>query len=104
LIARITGAKPDDELTLIRLMSLHGQLLMFHVAPRTTLALLGWKEIDTEKGDLLKATVRTQTHILLEQWSREGLAKKPESSKKPVAKSAPRKRAALKDVKAAAKK
>jgi len=106
LIARITGAKPDDELTLIRLMSLHGQLLMFHVAPRTTLALLGWKEIDTEKGELLKATVRTQTHILLEQWSREGLAKKPESiaRKRPVAKSAPRKRAVLNGAKAAAKK
>jgi hypothetical protein len=84
---------------------LHGQLLMFHVAPRTTLALLGWKDIDTEKGDLLKATVRTQTQILLEQWSREGL-KKPESStrKQPVVKSAPRKRAASKSAKAAANK
>ena len=106
LIARITGAKPDDQLTLIRMLSLHGQLLMFHVAPRTTLALLGWKDIDAEKGDLLKATVRTQTQILLEQWSREGFAKKAESSvrKKPVVKTAPRKRAALKSAKAAVKK
>jgi TetR/AcrR family transcriptional regulator, regulator of cefoperazone and chloramphenicol sensitivity len=106
LMARITGAKPDDELTLIRMLSLHGQLLTFHVAPRTTLALLGWKEIDTEKGDLLKATVRTQTQILLEQWSREGLATKPEPSacKKPVVKAAPKKPVARKSTAAAAKK
>jgi len=106
LIARITGTKPDDELTLIRMLSLHGQLLMFHVAPRTTLALLGWKEIDTEKGDFLKATVRTQTQILLEQWSREGMAKKPESSarKKPVVKAAPKKPVARKSTAAVAKK
>jgi hypothetical protein len=105
-MARITGAKPDDELTLIRMLSLHGQLLTFHVAPRTTLALLGWKEIDTEKGDLLKATVRTQTQILLEQWSREGLATKPEPSarKKPVVKAAPKKPVARKSTAAAAKK
>ncbi|MFT4507625.1 CerR family C-terminal domain-containing protein [Caballeronia sp. 15711] len=106
LIARITGAKPDDELTLIRMLSLHGQLLMFHVAPRTTLALLGWKEIDTEKGDLLKATVRTQTQILLEQWSREGLTKKPApgARAKPVVKTALKKPAAPKRTAAAAKK
>jgi hypothetical protein len=106
LIARITGTKPDDQLTLIRMLSLHGQLLMFHVAPRTTLALLGWKDIDTAKGDLLKATVRTQTQILLEQWSREGMAKKPESSarKKLVVKTALKKPAARKSTAAAAKK
>jgi AcrR family transcriptional regulator len=106
LIARITGAKPDDELTLIRMLSLHGQLLMFHVAPRTTLALLGWKEIDAEKGDLLKATVRAQTQILLEQWNRDGLAKKPKPSarKQPDVKTALKKPAARKRAVAAAKK
>jgi TetR/AcrR family transcriptional regulator, regulator of cefoperazone and chloramphenicol sensitivity len=106
LIARITGTKPDDQLTMIRMLSLHGQLLMFHVAPRTTLALLGWKEIDAEKGDLLKATVRAQTQILLEQWSREGLAKKPKPSarKKPVVKTALKKPAARKSTVAATKK
>jgi len=103
LIARITGTKPDDQLTLIRMLSLHGQLLMFHVAPRATLALLGWEEIDAGKGDLLKATVRAQTRILLEQWSREGLANKGATSgrKKPVATTAPKKRAARKSTKGA---
>ena len=106
LIARITGTEPDDELTLIRMLSLHGQLLMFHVAPRTTLALLGWKDIDAAKGDLLKATVRTQTRILLEQWSAEGMAKKLESSagKKLAVKTVSRKPAARKSTAVAAKK
>ncbi|CAB3791098.1 CerR family C-terminal domain-containing protein [Pararobbsia alpina] len=69
LIARITGMAADNPVTLIRMFSLQGQLLMFHAAPRTTLGLLGWKEIDAEKGELLKATVREQTRILLRQWS-----------------------------------
>jgi AcrR family transcriptional regulator len=77
LIARITGCAVDDPITLIRMFSLHGQLLMFHVAPRTTLALLGWKEIDAEKGELLKATVREQTRMLLEQWSEERTKGRP---------------------------
>jgi AcrR family transcriptional regulator len=71
LIARITGRAPDDPVTLIRMLSLHGQLLMFHVARRTALALLGWKEIDAEKGELLKSTVRAQTIMLLRQWREE---------------------------------
>jgi AcrR family transcriptional regulator len=69
LIARITGSTPEDPVTLIRMLSLHGQLLMFHLAPRMTLGLLGWKEIDVQKGELLKDTVRAQTRLLLEQWS-----------------------------------
>jgi TetR/AcrR family transcriptional regulator, regulator of cefoperazone and chloramphenicol sensitivity len=69
LIARITGRAVDDPVTLIRMMSLHGQLLMFHVAPRSTLGLLGWAEIDAEKGELLKTTVREQTRTLLYHWS-----------------------------------
>jgi TetR/AcrR family transcriptional regulator, regulator of cefoperazone and chloramphenicol sensitivity len=71
LIARITGTQADDQVTLIRMLTLHGQLLMFHVSPRTTLALLGWDEIDTEKADMLKAIVGTQTRALLKQWHKE---------------------------------
>jgi AcrR family transcriptional regulator len=81
LIARITGMAPDDPVTLIRMLSLHGQLLIFHVAPRTTLGLLGWKEIDAEKGELLKATVREQTRILLRQWSETRLPRRRAASK-----------------------
>jgi len=71
LVAKITGTRADDPVTLIRMLTLHGQLLMFHVSPRTTLALLGWDEIDTEKADMLKAIVGTQTRALLKQWHKE---------------------------------
>ncbi len=71
LIGRITGKAADDPETLVRMLSLHGQLLMFHVSPRSTLALLGWTEITADNGEMLKATVRSQTRILLEHWRAE---------------------------------
>ncbi|SAL33895.1 TetR family transcriptional regulator [Caballeronia sordidicola] len=88
LMARITGTQPDDPGTLIRMISMHGQLLMFHVAPRTTLALLGWKEIDVEKGEFLKGIVREQTRTLLEKWARETAASESKSSSKVAARAA----------------
>ena len=75
LIARITGTAVDDPITLIRMLSLHGQVLIFQVAPCVTLALLGSKAIDAKKGELLKATLRAQTRTLLEHWSRERRAR-----------------------------
>jgi hypothetical protein len=45
--------------------------VIFHVAHRATLALLGWESIDAEKAEQLKSTIRDQTRTLLEQWSRE---------------------------------
>jgi AcrR family transcriptional regulator len=71
LVARISGRPADDPITIIRTFSLHGQLIVFHVANRATMSLLGWKSIDAEKADLLKSTVRAQTRILLEHWNRE---------------------------------
>jgi TetR/AcrR family transcriptional regulator, regulator of cefoperazone and chloramphenicol sensitivity len=71
LVARISGRAADDPVTLIRTFSLHGQLVIFHVAHRATLALLGWESIDAEKAEQLKSTIREQTRALLEQWSRE---------------------------------
>jgi len=71
LISRITGLAVDDPVTLIRMLSLHGQLLVLHVSPRSALTLLGWKEIDAAKSELLKSTVREQTRMLLQMWSEE---------------------------------
>ncbi|RFU48508.1 CerR family C-terminal domain-containing protein [Paraburkholderia sp. DHOC27] len=71
LVARISGRPADDPITLIRSFSLHGQLVIFHVAHRSTLTVLGWKSIDAEKAKLLKSIVREQTRTLLELWSRE---------------------------------
>jgi hypothetical protein len=54
---------------------------------------------------LLKATVRAQTRILLEQWSKEQLANARESSgrKKPLARVVAKKRTARKSTTASAK-
>ncbi|PLZ04043.1 DUF1956 domain-containing protein [Burkholderia sp. WAC0059] len=69
LVARITGLPADDPVTLIRLVSLYGQLMLFHISPRSVLKLLGWSEIDSEKAELMKATVCGQTRVLLELWA-----------------------------------
>ncbi|MFL9993597.1 CerR family C-terminal domain-containing protein [Paraburkholderia sediminicola] len=71
LVARISGRAADDPVTLIRAFSLLGQLVIFHVAHRSTLTALGWKSIDAEKAEQIKSTIREQTRMLLEQWSRE---------------------------------
>jgi TetR/AcrR family transcriptional regulator, regulator of cefoperazone and chloramphenicol sensitivity len=71
LVARISGRAADDPVTLIRTFSLHGQLVVFHVAHRSTLSMLGWKNIDAKNAEQLKSTVREQTRTLLEHWSRE---------------------------------
>jgi TetR/AcrR family transcriptional regulator, regulator of cefoperazone and chloramphenicol sensitivity len=82
LIAKITGASPDDPVTRIRVISLYGQMMLLHLSPRSTLHQLGWQAIDEEKGELLKRTVRTQTRALLEMWNaereeREGATSRP---------------------------
>jgi AcrR family transcriptional regulator len=71
LVAQISGRAADDPVTLIRNFSLHGQLVIFHVAQRSTLSMFGWKSMDAEKIEQIKSTIRDQTRILLEQWSRE---------------------------------
>lgn len=68
LFARITGTPEDDPLTVVRTFSLYGQFLIFHVARESTFSLLGWHEIDSEKGAFLKATIGEQTRVLLEHW------------------------------------
>ena len=68
LLARITGTTTRDPITRIRLLTLKGQILPFFHPPGACLDALGWKEIDTAKGALLKATVMEQTRTLLESW------------------------------------
>ncbi|TAM04449.1 MAG: DUF1956 domain-containing protein [Paraburkholderia sp.] len=73
LLARITGVPADDPLTVVRMFSLYGQFLLFHVARRSTLALLQWDDIDAEKAEFVKTNIREQTRVLLAHWSRERL-------------------------------
>ncbi|MBB6245546.1 CerR family C-terminal domain-containing protein [Rhodanobacter sp. A1T4] len=68
LLSRITGASVNDSVTRIRMLTLKGQIMPFYHPPGACLDLLGWKEIDTAKGALLKATVLEQTRTLLNSW------------------------------------
>lgn len=68
LLARITGVGPNDSITRIRLLTLKGQVMPFYHPPGACLDMLGWKEIDAAKGELIRATVLEQTRTLLQAW------------------------------------
>jgi AcrR family transcriptional regulator len=69
IVSRITGLRPDDPLTLLRIMTLHGQIMVFHIAHKSTLSSLGWDSINAERLEFLKQTVRGQTRTLLNSWT-----------------------------------
>lgn len=71
LLERMTGMPADDPRTTVRLFSLYGQFLLFHIARRSTLAKLQWDDIDEEKAAFVKASVQEQTLVLLRHWIRE---------------------------------
>jgi AcrR family transcriptional regulator len=73
LLARITGVGPNDSVTRIRLLTLKGQVMPFYHPPGACLEVLGWKEIDAAKSDLIKAAVLEQTRVLLEAWTRKAV-------------------------------
>lgn len=84
LIGRISGTAPDDPVTLIRMLSLFGQLMVFNMAPRSSMTLLGWQEVDAQKVEQLKSIVRDQTLKLFEAWHAEGLTKQPAGKRERV--------------------
>ena len=67
IVGRLRGRPAEDEETLIRTMTLTGQLTVFQCAPRSFLAKLNWDAIDAERLALLKRVVREQTEALL-RW------------------------------------
>jgi TetR/AcrR family transcriptional regulator, regulator of cefoperazone and chloramphenicol sensitivity len=71
LLARMTGTPTDDPRTGVRMLTLYGQFLLFHIARRSTLAMLQWDDIDAERAEFVKTTVREQTQLLLRHWIRE---------------------------------
>ncbi|WP_321782740.1 CerR family C-terminal domain-containing protein [Paraburkholderia sp. J94] len=107
LLSRISGTSADDPLTVMRMLSLYGQFLMFYIARRATLTTLKWDDIDAEKAEFLKANVADQTRVLLEHWSRQGgtdgeqgaekrIEKKAEATPDQAAASAPQRTRAAK--------
>jgi TetR/AcrR family transcriptional regulator, regulator of cefoperazone and chloramphenicol sensitivity len=67
----MTGTPTDDPRTGVRMLTLYGQFLLFHIARRSTLAMLQWDDIDVERAEFVKTTVREQTQLLLRHWIRE---------------------------------
>ncbi|HTH58825.1 MAG TPA: CerR family C-terminal domain-containing protein [Paraburkholderia sp.] len=81
LLERISGVPAGDPLTIVRMYSLHGQLLYFCIAHDTAMTMLGWSELDEDKAALLKDNMRAQSRVLLEHWSRERLARERAAAK-----------------------
>ncbi|EEA02590.1 transcriptional regulator, TetR family [Burkholderia sp. H160] len=72
LLARITGKPETDPVTAVRMISLFGQFLAFHVHRESTLSTLGWSNIDGQNAEFVKANVSAQTRALLQTWQRKG--------------------------------
>jgi hypothetical protein len=68
LLASITGTRPNETITRIRLLTLKGLVLAFYYPPGACLDQLGWKEIDAAKSRVIKAEVQQQTRTLLSSW------------------------------------
>jgi AcrR family transcriptional regulator len=77
LIGKISGTSPEDPVTILRLLALHGQFMSFHMAPRSVMTLLGWSKIDAEKIEVMKQTIFANTRALLQLWAVESEARKP---------------------------
>jgi AcrR family transcriptional regulator len=71
IVAKICGTAPNDSLTIVRVIALHGQFSLFHVAPRNMLAVLGWSSFDAEKIEFVKQAVFSNTRALLQRWASE---------------------------------
>ncbi|WP_233809874.1 CerR family C-terminal domain-containing protein [Paraburkholderia sp. HP33-1] len=71
LLARISGRRADDPLTIVRMISLHGQSLLFNFARRSVQTLLRWDDIDAKKADFLKKAICEQSRVMLQHWAHE---------------------------------
>ncbi|MGN6230590.1 MAG: CerR family C-terminal domain-containing protein [Trinickia sp.] len=71
IIAKVCGTAPNDPLTIVRLITLHGQFSLFHMAPRSMLTLFGWPNLDAEKVEFVKHAVFSNSRSLLQMWATE---------------------------------
>ncbi len=65
IIGRLLGRPADDEDTLIRTMSVSGQLHVFQVARKSMLARLNWDRVDAGRIESLKRVLREHSTVLL---------------------------------------
>ncbi len=69
LVARISGTPTGAAVTRIRTLMLRSHLMLFRFDQQTTLSVLGWKEINAARAELIRQTIRATTRTLLESWS-----------------------------------
>jgi AcrR family transcriptional regulator len=67
LVARLSGLPEDDPLTLVRVMTLQGQLAIFYIGSQSKLAMIGLAD-DTQRLALIRETVREQTRAVIDSW------------------------------------
>jgi AcrR family transcriptional regulator len=74
IVGRLLGRPADDEETLIRTMTLSGQLMVFQHARRSVMTKLNWDEVDAGRLALLQKVIREHTELLLRSMmaSRDG--------------------------------
>jgi AcrR family transcriptional regulator len=65
IVGRMVGRPPDDEETLVRTMSLSGQMMVFQHARRSVMNKLNWDEVDAGRLALLQKVIREHTGWLL---------------------------------------
>jgi AcrR family transcriptional regulator len=65
IVGRLLGRPADDEETLIRTMTLSGQLMVFQLARRSVMTKLNWDEVDADRLALLQKVLREHTESLL---------------------------------------
>jgi AcrR family transcriptional regulator len=65
IVGRLLGRPPDDEETLLRTITLTGQLTVFQSSHRSVLARLNWDAVDADRLALLKRVICEQTAALL---------------------------------------
>ncbi len=65
IVGRLLGRPADDEETLIRTMTLSGQLMVFQLARRSVMTKLNWDQVDADRLALLQKVLREHTESLL---------------------------------------
>ncbi|WP_017348770.1 CerR family C-terminal domain-containing protein [Pantoea sp. A4] len=71
LISRLSGEAIDSELTQLRTVALFGQAITFHIARRSVLDQLQWKEVDGKRLAQLKKLIRDNNTVMLNSWHNE---------------------------------
>jgi TetR/AcrR family transcriptional regulator, regulator of cefoperazone and chloramphenicol sensitivity len=66
IIGRLLGRPADDEETLIRTMTVSGQLHVFSVARKSVLARLNWDRVDAARLERLKRILREHSIVLMQ--------------------------------------